>query len=718
MQKEVLTRGLSFVPSSRYDPFETRRGLYRFFRELRLRLYFGNSDDTNQEPIFPRTGHISRWVPPGIIDPMIQAFQKLVLYDLAKLEERRGNEWSNISGLQRRGIQELANNQNIVIQRADKGGSVVIMDRDKYKQEAIGQLGQDQYYILLDADPTKQLQSEIEIYVNEAAMKDILTKKEKQFLCHPCPAIPYIYFIPKIHKSTRDPPGRPIVSTKNSVLEPLSKYIDRILNPLVSRAESYVRDSMHYIQMLEQLEPTLNKKDLYMVGLDVVALYTNIPQDSAIQIACEQFENLHISQLKIEVLKQLLTWVVCHNYFKFEDLFYKQIKGVAMGASVAPSLACLYMMHFEKRYVYASRWFQYITSWKRYIDDVIMLWHGPMVELRLFLEYLNSVDSNIKFTSRIAQNEIEFLDIKIIRTKEKGFATTIFRKPTDRNVLLHYQSFHHQGLKKGIPVGQLLRLRRLCSSISEFKKQAAEMIERFRARGYPMKILKNAYKRALYAHRPWLMLPKSRSPSKALACVIPFSLKASNISSIIHKHWHVLSIHPEFREHPKVAYRRQANVGELLKKSKQREEEGRHSPCGRCVYCRFSLNTEKIGIPHSDKEFILRYNTNCNSSQVVYCIMCPCELYYIGHTKRPLKNRLAEHVSNLRLKKMMCPLVAHWYECNHTVDQLKCVILTQIPLDRSRGGDISSRLLAIEQRYIYTWQTVTPMGLNQEVEWI
>ena len=44
--------------------------------------------------------------------------------------------------------------QEIVIKSADKGGSIVIQDKDKYITECERQLNNPQHYMLLTSDPT------------------------------------------------------------------------------------------------------------------------------------------------------------------------------------------------------------------------------------------------------------------------------------------------------------------------------------------------------------------------------------------------------------------------------------------------------------------------------------------------------------------------------------------------------------------------------------
>ena len=48
--------------------------------------------------------------------------------------------------------------------------------------------------------------------------------------------------------------------------------------------------------------------------------------------------------------------------------------------------------------------------WKRYIDDIFMIWIHSRSELDEFISYLNSCHQTIKFTAEISETEIPFLD--------------------------------------------------------------------------------------------------------------------------------------------------------------------------------------------------------------------------------------------------------------------------------------------------------------------
>ena len=54
---------------------------------------------------------------------------------------------------------------------------------------------------------------------------------------------------PKIHKTYN--PGRPIVSNCSFPTERVSKYLDKILNPIDENLGSYVKDSTHVLNILK-----------------------------------------------------------------------------------------------------------------------------------------------------------------------------------------------------------------------------------------------------------------------------------------------------------------------------------------------------------------------------------------------------------------------------------------------------------------------------------
>ena len=132
---------------------------------------------------------------------------------------------------------------------------------------------------------------------------------------------------------------------------------------------------------------------------------------------------------------ELLELVLTNNHFEFNGTYYHQLSGTAMGTKLAPSYANLFMSSFEDKYVYTYP--QQPTLWKRFIDDIFLIWPHGKESLNKFIKHLNGVHSTIKFTSDISDKEIAFLDLTIYISYPHLY-TRIYTKSTDRHMYLDY----------------------------------------------------------------------------------------------------------------------------------------------------------------------------------------------------------------------------------------------------------------------------------------
>ena len=83
------------------------------------------------------------------------------------------------------------------------------------------------------------------------------------------------YILPKIHKQGN--PGRPTVSSNSHPTERISQFVDYHLKPLVQTTQSFIKDTTHFLNKLEQLGQL--PQNALLVTLDVSSLYTNIPHN-------------------------------------------------------------------------------------------------------------------------------------------------------------------------------------------------------------------------------------------------------------------------------------------------------------------------------------------------------------------------------------------------------------------------------------------------------
>ena len=56
-----------------------------------------------------------------------------------------------------------------------------------------------------------------------------------------------LYFLPKIHKGIKPPPGRPVVAANGAPTEKISQFVDHFVNPFCPKIRSFVKDTTHFL---------------------------------------------------------------------------------------------------------------------------------------------------------------------------------------------------------------------------------------------------------------------------------------------------------------------------------------------------------------------------------------------------------------------------------------------------------------------------------------
>lgn len=101
---------------------------------------------------------------------------------------------------------------------------------------------------------------------------------------------------------------------------------------------------------------------------------------------------------------------------------------------------------------------------------------------------------------------------------------------------------------------------------------------------------------------------------------------------------------------------------------------------------------------------------------MIYKLECPCGRFYVGRTKRKLKNRLAEHKQAIRTSNLLYPMAMHYKDAHQgNCNSLKICGLEHIP-ETIRGGDRLKKLLQRESYWIYTLKAMEFPGLNGELD--
>ena len=252
----------------------------------------------------------------------------------------------------------------MIISKADKGDAVVLMDMQHYTKLAWDHLSDGNTYSLLTEDPTPAIVSNFNAYLRRCRQDRVIdTRMHDRLKLPQGTAVQTMYFLPNVHKTPTK--LRPIVLCLGGPTERASRYLDALLQPHAKRVESYIENSTEVVNHLRDL---ILPSDASLASLDIDSLYMNVSHELAI----ETFSRRFCSHPKFVFLLHLLKFVLTNNIFMFDGHYFRQTCGLAMGTSLAPTLATIVVADLEEGYLCRAPLKP--LSWLRYVDNVFAIW--------------------------------------------------------------------------------------------------------------------------------------------------------------------------------------------------------------------------------------------------------------------------------------------------------------------------------------------------------
>jgi len=488
-ENSLLSKGLGFCPSTeKLNKQQLARDCFQFYRRLRLRDFFFdrpstfNSDSSALADTNLRCPSV--WQPPKaarspVLEGFIATFHKELQTATKTSTAVAGS--SNMTWEETLALSQLSSRDDIVIKPADKGSAIVILSKTQYRAEVLRQLDDDKFYSKLNRDPTKQNNSDIKAKVTDLLHRDIINKKTASDLVEGHPKAASFYILPKIHKNLQNPPGRPIVSSNGCPTERISCYVDQILKPLVKTLPAYIQDTKDFLCQLQSIDPVGD--DALLVTMDVVSLYSNIPHDDGLAACKEMLETRPTPQPPTSDVIDLAQLVLERNCFQFENQHYAQILGTAMGTRMAPSYANTFMGWLEAKLLATAPEGRTPKVYKRFIDDIFMLWLWGREALDSFIAHANELHATIKFTYE-ASRSVNFLDCTVSVSADGTLDTDLYTKPTDTHQYLLPSSNHPSFITRNIPYSLAIRICMIVSDSEKRKQRLSEMKHQLQCRGY------------------------------------------------------------------------------------------------------------------------------------------------------------------------------------------------------------------------------------------
>ena len=187
-------------------------------------------------------------------------------------------------------LRNLSKNKDLIIQKSDKGNSVIIVQRQDYLKKMNDILSEkkkfskvslkDETLLNFAINQEKHVHKVLKKLLESKGMTEITTKSLKAVGTRPG----IIYGSCKVHKASvgNCPPFRPILSALNTPTYKLAKFLVSILKPLTT-SKFTVKDSFHFAEEIVD-----QQHDHFMGSLGVDSLFTKIPLEQTIEICTNE----------------------------------------------------------------------------------------------------------------------------------------------------------------------------------------------------------------------------------------------------------------------------------------------------------------------------------------------------------------------------------------------------------------------------------------------
>ena len=496
---------------------------------------------------------------PGLQN-FITSFKRDAMRCMSGISSRGISSKSNMTLAERNLIQTLAK-YNVGYNISDKMLGPVLYSRDLFLEQCALHLydGKNTY------EPISGGRDEIlQHIVNK--LKRLLTA-----CCHGSPALIQLattlrkyaedslkygslckfYVIWKLHKApnARGVRSRPIASQTRYPTRRLSQFLHSQLVDAVMNHPHVLKDSISLIRRLDSMKLSC-LDNFYLTAADVEALYPSIKLEDGMK-ALSWFMKEH-TKFPIQLQRLYLEFarfVLENNYVECEGLagqtVFLQKIGTAMGTPFSVTYATIFMIWLETPVIHEFR--EYILLYKRYIDDLFIIWSGSPENLCRFRARLGTANANIKLEwqgtpsavdavdpakfDQYKHRRVNFLDLNIRivyptePTQSVHFEYSVYRKPGNAYSYLPYGSYHARHVFRGWLQAEIYRLLTHCSSPETWIEECRVFYDHLRQRGYPATAINPIFHKISWSKRQELLEERSRGKNESFfatyrGCVI------------------------------------------------------------------------------------------------------------------------------------------------------------------------------------------------------
>ena len=202
-----------------------------------------------------------------------------------------------------------------------------------------------------------------------------------------------------------------------------------------------------------------------LVSFDIVNMFPSINNVSGLKAVSEILENRETNFPPAECISETLKLCLECNNSVFNEKFYLQEDGTAMGPHMSSSYSDIAVYRFDLK---ALSYTPMVLCWKRFRDDIFAVWNHSLQELHKFFEFINSINTSgkIKFTLSVANNNsiLEFLDLSLHINEDNKICVYVYAKPTNSFTFVLPSTCYPKNSINKVRQRIALRLRAICDS--------------------------------------------------------------------------------------------------------------------------------------------------------------------------------------------------------------------------------------------------------------
>ena len=537
-----------------------------------------------------------------------------------------------------------------------------------------------------------------------------------------------MYGLVKTHKEGN--PVRVITSGCGTAIENLSIFVEKCLYSEVLNIECRVQDTSEMLTIIDNLNSSLTS-DCKLVSFDIINMFPSIDNISGLKSVKKVLESrsnqFPPSNCIIEALKLCLE----SNNSIFNNKHYLRSDGTAQGPHMSCSYSDIAIQYFD---IKALEFNPLVICWKRFRDDIFVVWPHTLEELQIFLNYMNNIDQikKIQFTMEVAKDSLEFLDLKLTFDKEsKKISVDVFSKATNSFTYVLPNTCFPKSNIENIPKGVALRLRRICDSDNKSEKRSKEYQNYFIGRDYKPRKVRKQFSDIRNISREEARQPKTHNERFSTSCnlITQYNPLLPNIKTIIKKHLPVLHSNQNMLEiFPRntinVTYKRGKNLRELTSPLLFPRVHNQHSSSSekcqkRCDICtNFLVASTEFTCFATKHKYKVKGILKCTSKNVIYLISCKCcRKQYIGSVIG-FKERFRIHKSDINTGKVRCGVANHLLNVCHSegnkFEYLQIQLKEQVSVNNSKNID---KMLWEREKYWQAQLFTLTHGLNSPNEW-